>query len=366
MNLAASQYKSMKKFLTLIAILFISGLEGFSQGKLNHEGFEVFEIDNSLFTSDKYWKGADGAATVDLGNNRILWLFSDTFIDVDGTGNRSNSTMIRNSIAIQNGLDIEKATIKFYYKGSRKKPNDFFNLPGDTWLWCGHGMLVKDNLIIFLFEEESTSEGLGFRAVGWYMVIIDNPYEDPLSWDIEYFKGPEPSDILTGSSAILRDSRYLYAYGVKEPGTHEVYLIRFEIEQLLSGNFLSMAWWAADQWVSNRGEAPEGAVLFKGQTEFSVHYQKEIEKYMQVQTFGFGKAKLGYRLANLPQGPWSDQVLFYEPNLEDHQEFVYSANAHPELMAEGVLITYNVNNFDFGKLINNESIYFPRFILLKF
>lgn len=356
----------MKILLVIIVILSVSCLEGFSQRKLIHDSIEVIEIDNSIFTRDKYWRGADGAATVDLGDNRILWLFSDTFVDVEGTGKRSNSTMIRNSIGIQNGTDIEKATIKFYHKGSRNNPEDFFKIPGDTWFWIGHGMLVKDQLIIFLFEEENTGEGLGFQAVGWYMVIIDNPSEDPLNWDIEYFKGPEPTDILAGSSAVLRDSTYLYAYGVKEPATHEVYLIRFEIEELLSGNFLSMDWWAADQWVNNLGKAPEGAVLFKGQTEFSVHYHKEIEMYIQVQTYGFGKARLGYRLASRPQGPWTDSVLFYEPILEEHQEFVYSANTHPELLTDGILITYNVNSYDFGKLVNNESIYFPRFIRLKF
>lgn len=356
----------MKPLSGIIALLIISSLKGFTQEKVNYEGFEVIEIDNSIFTSDKYWQGADGAASVDLGNNRILWLFGDSFIDVEGTGRRSGSKLIRNSIAIQNGVDIENASIKFYYKGSRKKPNDFFELTGDTWFWCGHGMLVRDKLVIFLFEEESTSEGLGFQTAGWYMVIIDNPYDDPLSWDMEYFKGPEPSDIIAGSSAILRDSTYLYAYGVKEPGSHEVYLIRFEIEPLLNGNFSSMAWWAADQWVSNRGEAPEGAVLFTGQTEFSVHYQEEIEKFMQVQTFGFGKAKLGYRLANRPQGPWSEPILFYEPTLGDQQEFVYSAKAHPELLSDGILITYNVNSFDFGNLINSESLYYPKFIQLKF
>jgi hypothetical protein len=356
----------MKILLLSIAILSINGLEGFSQDKLFREGIEVIELKNSIFTSDKYWRGADGAATIDLGDNRILWLFGDTFIDIEGTGKRSNSTLIRNSIAIQNGVDIENPTIHYFTGGSGEEPKDFFEIPGNTWFWIGHGVLVNTKLIIFLFELERTNEGFGFQSIGWYMVIVNNPSEDPMSWDIEYLKGPEPANILAGSSAVLKDNRYIYAFGVEEPGTHEVYLIRFSIDQLLKGSFSSMAWWVRNQWVSNWGEAPENAVLFEGHTEFSVHYQKEIEQYIQVQTFGFGKAKVGYRLASQLQGPWSDPVIFYEPNLEDHQEFVYSANAHPKLSEDGIIITYNVNNFDFGKLVNNESIYFPRFIKLKF
>ncbi len=356
----------MKTLFVSIAILSISGLEGFSQENLIHEGIEVIELDNSIFTSDPHWRGADGAGSVDLGDNKTLWLFGDTFIDTEGIGKRSNSTMVRNSIAIQNGLNIENATINFYTNGSRKEPKDFFEIPGDTWFWPGHGMLVKDKLIIFLFEEEGTSEGFGFQSVGWYMVIVDNPSEDPSNWNIEYLKGREPSGILAGSSAILKDNQYVYAFGVKEPGTHEVYLIRFEIDQLLSGSFSSMDWWVRDQWVENQGKVPEEAVLFKGHTEFSVHYQKDIEKYMQVQTFGFGHASIGYRLASQLQGPWSDPVIFYKPELEDQQEFMYSANAHPELASDGIIITYNVNNFDFEKLIYDESVYFPRCIKLKF
>ena len=108
------------------------------------------------------------------------------------------------------------------------------------------------------------------------------------------------------------------------------------------------------------------APLFEGQTEFSVHYQPDLDQYVQIQTYGFGHASIGYRLADQPEGPWSVPVIFYKPHLEDQQEFVYSANAHPELITEGILITYNINNFNFGKLVNNEDIYFPEFISVKF
>jgi hypothetical protein len=52
-------------------------------------------------------------------------------------------------------------------------------------------------------------------------------------------------------------------------------------------------------------------------------------------------------------------------HLKSQQEFVYSANAHPELIADGILITYNVNNGDFGELVRNENIYFPKSLRIK-
>ena len=99
---------------------------------------------------------------------------------------------------------------------------------------------------------------------------------------------------------------------------------------------------------------------------FLVHIDTHHNKYVQIQTIGFGQANLGYRISDQPEGPWSDPVIFYEPQLEDQQDFVYSANAHPELTADGILITYNINNGDFGKLVNNENIYFPKFVRIKF
>jgi len=35
------------------------------------------------------------------------------------------------------------------------------------------------------------------------------------------------------------------------------------------------------------------------------------------------------------------------------------------MMADGILITYNINNSDFGELIRNEDIYFPKLIKIK-
>lgn len=328
--------------------------------------FEVAVEDNSFFKIDKYWRGADGAATIDLENGKILWLFSDTFIDIHGTSKRTGSKMINNTIAIQEGKNLQNAKMSFYWKGKNKKPKAFFELPGKTWFWTGHGALVNGKLVIFLFEEKSSTEGLGFETVGWTVAIIDNPNDDPGKWNIKYVKGPETFGVIVGSSAVLKDSNFVYAFGVKEPGTHETYLLRFEKNNLAEGDLSGMEWWVNNSWTKNVFEEPKSSILFEGQTEFSVHFDEEIGKYIQIQTYGFGKATLGYRLADHLQGPWSEPVIFYTPTLNNEKEFVYTANAHPEINSDGILITYNVNNFDFSLLVNDETIYFPKIVVLKF
>jgi hypothetical protein len=181
----------LKSMLYIFTFMFSEFLIAQNQITSDLGEMVVTECDNDFFRKDKYWRGADGAATVDLENGKILWLFSDTFIDFDGTGKRTNSKMINNSIAIQDGNDIGKSNISFYWKSNMKKPKAFFELPGKTWFWTGHGTIVNGKLVIFLFEEKATNEGLGFESVGWYVAIIDNPNENPELWKINYKKGPE-------------------------------------------------------------------------------------------------------------------------------------------------------------------------------
>ncbi|MEY8021635.1 DUF4185 domain-containing protein [Muriicola sp. SD30] len=353
--------------LLLFSILFIFEFILNAQSQVQSEDMqiEVYEVDTSIFTTDKFWRGADGAASIDLENGKILWLFSDTFIDPEGTGKRSNSKMINNSIAIQEGDALDKVNIAFYYKGKQKQPKSFFELPGKTWFWTGHGILANDTLIIFLFEEKNTNKGIGFEAIGWYIALIDNPFENPLSWNIRYIKGSDTFGVIVGSSAVLKDKDFIYAYGVSEPSSHLVYLLRFPIDKIVEGDIAGLEWWNAGHWITRKERFPIPSQLFIGQTEFSVHYQENLHQYVQIQTYGYGAASIGYRLAEQPEGPWSQPVIFYNTQLKSQEDFVYSANAHPEISNDGILVTYNINSANFKELIKNDSLYFPKFISIK-
>ena len=324
----------------------------------------VREVDNAFFKKDPFWRGADGAATVALPHGKVLWLFSDTFVDQDSTGKRSNSrSMIRNSIAIQDSKALGEE-LAFYYGGTGRDPDDFFKAPGENWYWTGHGIMVKNKLLVFLMEETATDNGLGFEAVGWHVAIIENPTDRPDAWIINYYRGPDSFGVVVGSSAALQDRGHVYAFGVKEPDTHETYLLRFRKRQLVRGDLSGPEWWSQGSWTQELRAEPAGASLFTGQTEFSVHYDTKTKKYMQIQTHGYGSASLGYRLADRLTGPWSEPVLFYTPRLQGDSQLVYSANAHPELASDGLLVTYNVNDGHFESLLANEAIYFPRVIEL--
>lgn len=321
---------------------------------------------NKFFTNDPLWRGADGAASVDMGNGKVLWLFSDSFTGKDSLASGKRTTMVRNSIAIQQGYDIKNASIKFYWDRSKKKPRDFFYLPGKPWFWTGHGIHIKDKLLIFLMKERGTKAGLGFEAIGWYAVLILNPGEDPAAWKMKYIEGPETFGTIAGSAAVLTDEKYLYAFGAVEPATHEVYVLKWNLDDAYTGNLSTPLWWINGNWKERKSECPVPEPLFIGATEYSVHYDSSLKKYIQVQSFGFGEGSIGIRMADNITGPWTEPYMIYTPAYPGVKKpFMYSAKAHPELAGDGIYITYNVNSFDFGELMTNQTIYFPQFIKLK-
>ena len=357
----------MKRYFPIVVFLLLARIctaQPFDTAKYSIK-VEWSKTMDEYFTHDSVWRGADGAASIDLGNGKVLWLFSDSFIS-DSAGSRRKSKIIRNSIAIQDGLDLRTAPLKFYWNQSKKEPEAFFHTAGNFWFWTGHGTMIKDKLLVFLMKVHEVPSGLGFEVFGWNAVLIANPQEEPSSWKMQYLEVPETFGTIAGSAAVLKDETYLYAYGAVEPATHEVYLLRWKTNQVYQGKINKPEWWIAGKWSARKTEKPIPEPLFIGGTEYSVHYDPALKKYLQIQSFGFGEAKLGIRMADHLYGKWTEPYLFFTPEYPGVKKpFMYSAKAHPELSGDGLYITYNVNSFDFGELIENQDIYFPRFVVLK-
>jgi hypothetical protein len=126
-------------------------------------------------------------------------------------------------------------------------------------------------------------------------------------------------------------------------------------------------WWFHGQWAERKRKEDLPETLFIGGTEYSVNYDSTLNKYIQVQSFGFGEGEIGMRMADSLQGPWSEPYMFYTPEYSGIKKpFMYAAKAHPELQGYGIYITYNVNSFDFEELLENQSVYFPKFVIINF
>ncbi len=71
-------------------------------------------------------------------------------------------------------------------------------------------------------------------------------------------------------------------------------------------------------------------------------------------------------MADRLEGPWSEPKIIYTPDYSGvKMPIAYSAKAHPELRGNGLFVTYNVNSLDLKHMLENQGIYFPRFIRVK-
>ncbi len=100
-------------------------------------------------------------------------------------------------------------------------------------------------------------------------------------------------------------------------------------------------------------------------SEFSISFLPAAKSFVLVYTEIGMSPNILARTAQSPEGPWSDAVKLYScPEQEwGKRVFCYAAKAHPELCGGSeLLITYAANATDFGQLVSDSRLYWPRFV----
>ena len=242
-----------------------------------------------MFRNDPHWLGADDAYSIDLKDGRILWLFGDSFIAKSDKRLRSESTFVRNTIGIQSGYDPSKATIEFYWRGSRLHPESFFPEKSGAWHWPGHGIRLDSKVLIFLMVIQSAGNALGFDAIGWRGIMLSNIDSRPSSWQLKWLAEPSQNfGVLVGSGSVLRRDNFIYAYGYW-PATRDIHAVRWHISDVVIGKLNRPQWWMGPNsgWkVAPRLEDPPVPLFAEGQSEFSIHFEPEIGQFLEIQSVG--------------------------------------------------------------------------------
>jgi len=329
--------------------------------------FEPWQKADKLFRSDPQWRGGDSAYSVSLGGEQILWLFGDSFVGRGSGQGRKGRKMVRNTIAVQEGLDPTKATLQFYWKDDDKKPGAFFEGKGNEWLWPGPGQRIGSTVLLTFNRLVKKGTGIfGFETVGSKALFLLNPAEDPTTWRFEETDlPPRPEGVQFGTGSLLLHRDFLYGYPVKEPGSHDVYLCRWPTKELEKKDLTKARWWDGTTWCSS----PEGACVVAStvQTEFSVTGPGPSARFWMVSVHGFGGTDVVARTSPRPEGPWTGPRTLYRPPESDCRDvFVYSAKAHPHGLSEGLVFTYCTNHVHFATLIQDMNLYFPRFVRGEF
>lgn len=326
---------------------------------------------DALFHRDVRWLGGDAAYSVALGDTRTLWLFGDTFVATTERHVRSESTLVRNTVAVQRGEDPVTASIAFAWREAEDGgPASYVPEAAEHWFWPLHG-IERNGVVTTFWLEEAAGGGLGFEAVGTRALRADDVTGDePGAWTWRELELPEVSfgadDGVRIGASVLALPGFVYAYAVEEPGDHDVYLLRWSEAAFDAGDLREPQWWR-DGWVPHASLSGAPAVVFgDAQTEFSVSFDAEHERFVLVQTEGFGGTTIGIRTAPRPEGPWSRRTTVFRPPESDRAGvLVYAAKAHPQLEGEGLVVTYASNATDFGVLVADETLYWPRFVRVE-
>jgi hypothetical protein len=327
--------------------------------------FKAWHSANQLFRKDPIWRGGDAAYSVDLGENRVLWLFGDSFVGDGPDNTRSNRRMVRNTIAIQDGYNPTQATIKFYYDTDGEEPASFFsNNKEGEWLWPGPAHKIGSVVLLTFMRLIQKEDGIfGFRAVGSETRFLLNQSQAPPVWRTKVVPLPQtPTGVKFGTGAFLLHEGFLYAYVVVEPGNHDVYLARWDENDAAEMDLMKPGWWSGTNWVSPTEDA--GVIVRNLQTEFSVTRGFD-GRFWMVSVDGFGGTNVVARTAPEPEGPWSSPSVIYRPPESNRDSIlVYSAKAYPHDRSQDFVFTYCTNHFDFWTMAGDMNLYFPRFVRL--
>ncbi|MFN2614084.1 MAG: DUF4185 domain-containing protein [Actinomycetota bacterium] len=314
-----------------------------------------------LFRSDPRWLGSDDAYSVPLGDEKTLWLFGDTFVD---GSSRRDARFIRNSVGIQRGSDPTRATIGFTW--DRAPDGSFFEAPPGTWYWPLHGARVGERLLLFMMQVRSPAGGSGaidewrelgalgfFDVFGWAAIRVENPDDEPRAWRTMRV-AERTESIVLGASALVEDD-HLVVFGWDE--RKRLSLARWPLGEIDRDDLGEPERWNGSAW----GTAAE-PVIEHGATEFSVHRARDGA--VQVQMSPPHQA-LTIRRAPALIGPWTDPEIVFRPE-ETHRDgvFVYAGKAHPHLGDDVLVCTY-ASNADVDTCLDDDSIYFPRFVRVE-
>ena len=223
-------------------------------------------------------------------------------------------------------------------------------------------------MILFLMRVRSIPSGLGFEVYDWDAVLVRNPEAEPDAWDMIWLDSPANDlQVIVGSASVLAEGDFVYAYSSKEPSGGDVYLVRWPLQSIYEGDLKDMEWWnESGVWtVAGTQDHRPTPVLRDAGTEFTVHRDPGTGQYLQVQCTGFGPAVLTLRQAPHLTGPWSmGRMLYRPPEYNKPRIMIYQGKAHPHLTGAELVLTYSTNSFDFQNLIDDDAIYYPRFVRL--
>jgi len=353
---------------------------------------------SNLFARNNGWFGGDGIYSIPLngvesgkpGARKTLFIFSDSMIgNIKDSKIEPGAKMIHNSIAILKGNKPVAENLTFYWKKDLKGNAETVFIPktpltGSTdYYWLGDGFVNQEQnnaIYIFGYRVKQVADGaFGFSEVGNTLIkITENenpPYNSYEQKDTPFYLSSNETEKEMGSfgagifvntikSGAPNPDGYIYVYGVKGMAKK---LLAARVKPKEFDDYDKWRFWDGTTWNTDIRKAQ--AITDQVSKELSLSVLPDGRYALVFQQGGMGKI-VGMRLGKSPIGPFGPIIKLWDSSdaLNKKSYFSYNAKAHPSLSEKGeLLISYNVNSFDFFKDLETEPhLYRPRFIKIKF
>ena len=321
------------------------------------------EID-ALFQTTEGWNGADGSHSVDLGGGKILWTYADTIVGKIADGKRTDATIVNNTVGIQ-----ERGKVTFTVKRDAAGKPEALIVPADGkgWYWIQSGMVSAGKLYLFMSQiDKDKGDGVfAFKQIGEWIGEIPNYKENPLKWKVNQVKIPfadysKPRGLTFGGGVAEKGGDF-YVYGTEAGKILTARVPKKSVLDFDKWRFFDGTNWTLD-WRLAAGKAKDFA------DNCSCTYDSKLKKWLLVYTENGLSSKIMVRSGANPWGPWSEPEVAYDsPEMRrDKNLFCYAAMAHGVLQKPGELvISYEVNSFDFWQIFRDPTLYWPQFVRVK-
>ena len=181
---------------------------------------------------------------------------------------------------------------------------------GAEALWFGNGVRVDDRLICSLPPRSARERESVFKAPAGTAVLIENPDDEPSAWahSVPLRRRRIPSAFSLGTRRRFSWASMCMRWGHSIPRSCTlIFAARWPASQVRRGNLLQPEWWAGNRlgWVADSSSTRRWPLFENGSSDLSIHLDPGTERFLEVQTQGFGPADVVMRAAPTLTGPWS-------------------------------------------------------------
>lgn len=299
-----------------------------------------------FFRRTNGWTAGDGALSIPLSDERVLWLFGDSHVDDfdPTTGTIPCLFQTRNAALLHSKHDLQNALTLIGHRPGFK--SWLKNLDTDNeWFWPLCGFQNQDVVYIYLSGLTKRAPGgmWGFESTGRdYWAKLKFPELEP----IEYSGLPSFHGITFGNG-FVKEGDYWYVFGGRQKGlASDVYAARFRSARPES----EWSFWDGQRWNANVANA---AAIARGAST-SIHVCKVGNKFLlttSALSIACDQGKEIYMsTSSQPTGPFSPQQMIFttEDAFQGHHPFFYFPIAHPEFInsQNELLVTYSINGYE--------------------